>query len=107
MHDERAWGGRQPSTGGGGRAARDTSTVTNDLSFTKSTKDLPLYKTFEEMGLKEPLLRGLYQYGFEKPSAIQQRAIVPDSARRTPLPDMLTRTVCARTDTPLQVQPQQ
>ena len=77
MHDERAAGGRQPSTGGGGRAARDTSTVTNDLSFTKSTKDLPLYKTFEEMGLKEPLLRGVYQYGFEKPSAIQQRAIVP------------------------------
>jgi translation initiation factor 4A len=27
--------------------------------------------------LKEPLLRGIYSYGFEKPSAIQQRAIVP------------------------------
>lgn len=33
--------------------------------------------SFEEMGLKEDLLRGLYAYGFEKPSAIQQRAIVP------------------------------
>jgi len=29
------------------------------------------------MGLKEQLLRGIYQYGFEKPSAIQQRAILP------------------------------
>ena len=29
------------------------------------------------MGLKEDLLRGIYAYGFEKPSAIQQRAIMP------------------------------
>ena len=29
------------------------------------------------MNLKEPLLRGVYAYGFEKPSAIQQRAIDP------------------------------
>eukprot|EP00606_Chrysophyceae_sp_TOSAG23-5_P000026 GSChrysophyteH2.ASY1.ANO1.450.1 assembled CDS len=29
------------------------------------------------MDLKEDLLRGIYAYGFEKPSAIQQRAIKP------------------------------
>lgn len=29
------------------------------------------------MGLKDELLRGIYAYGFEKPSAIQQRAILP------------------------------
>ncbi|CAA3015968.1 eukaryotic initiation factor 4A [Olea europaea subsp. europaea] len=29
------------------------------------------------MGLQENLLRGIYAYGFEKPSAIQQRRIVP------------------------------
>jgi len=29
------------------------------------------------MGLRNDLLRGIYAYGFEKPSAIQQRAIVP------------------------------
>ena len=29
------------------------------------------------MNLKEDLLRGLYAYGFEKPSAIQQRAVMP------------------------------
>jgi ATP-dependent RNA helicase len=33
--------------------------------------------TFDAMGLREDLLRGLYSYGLEKPSAIQQRAIVP------------------------------
>ncbi|KAJ7392876.1 Eukaryotic initiation factor 4A-II [Desmophyllum pertusum] len=32
---------------------------------------------FDNMGLKENLLRGIYAYGFEKPSAIQQRAITP------------------------------
>lgn len=32
---------------------------------------------FDAMELKDKLLRGIYAYGFEKPSAIQQRAIVP------------------------------
>jgi len=34
-------------------------------------------ENFDDMNLKEELLRGIYAYGFEKPSAIQQRAIVP------------------------------
>lgn len=33
--------------------------------------------SFDDMGLKEDLLRGVYAYGFEKPSKIQQTAIVP------------------------------
>jgi len=32
---------------------------------------------FDNMNLREDLLRGIYAYGFEKPSAIQQRAIMP------------------------------
>ncbi|KJE89638.1 eukaryotic translation initiation factor 4A isoform 1B [Capsaspora owczarzaki ATCC 30864] len=32
---------------------------------------------FDAMNLREDLLRGIYAYGFEKPSAIQQRAILP------------------------------
>eukprot|EP00918_Siedleckia_nematoides_P102851 GHVU01224560.1.p1 GENE.GHVU01224560.1~~GHVU01224560.1.p1 ORF type:complete len:467 (+),score=69.45 GHVU01224560.1:30-1403(+) len=32
---------------------------------------------FDDMSLREELLRGIYAYGFEKPSAIQQRAILP------------------------------
>ncbi|MQM10769.1 hypothetical protein Taro_043667, partial [Colocasia esculenta] len=36
-----------------------------------------VYESFDSMGLQENLLRGIYAYGFEKPSAIQQRGIVP------------------------------
>lgn len=33
--------------------------------------------SFDSMGIREELLRGIYGYGFEHPSAIQQRAIMP------------------------------
>jgi translation initiation factor 4A len=33
--------------------------------------------SFDDMGLTDNLLRGIYAYGFEKPSAIQQRGIIP------------------------------
>ncbi|TGZ73722.1 hypothetical protein CRM22_001348 [Opisthorchis felineus] len=33
--------------------------------------------SFDKMGLKPELLRGIYGYGYERPSAIQQRAIKP------------------------------
>ena len=36
-----------------------------------------VHETFDSMNLHENLLRGIYAYGFEKPSAIQQRAIKP------------------------------
>jgi translation initiation factor 4A len=36
---------------------------------------------FDNMNLKDDLLRGIYAYGFEKPSLIQQRAIVPLAKR--------------------------
>lgn len=43
----------------------------------ETSADVSVVPTFDAMGLKEDLLRGIYSYGFEKPSAIQQRAIVP------------------------------
>lgn len=39
-------------------------------------------ENFDDMGLKDALLRGIYSYGFEKPSAIQQRAIIPILKKR-------------------------
>ena len=36
-----------------------------------------IVENFDDMNLREELLRGIYAYGFEKPSAIQQRAIMP------------------------------
>jgi superfamily II DNA/RNA helicase len=43
----------------------------------KKSKRIDVFPTFEKMGLKENLLAGIYEAGFTKPSAIQQRAIVP------------------------------
>ena len=43
----------------------------------ETSKGVKVVSTFDVMGLKETLLRGVYQFGFEKPSAIQQRAVLP------------------------------
>ena len=40
------------------------------------------FSSFDEMDLKKSILRGIYAYGFEKPSAIQQRAIIPFTTGR-------------------------
>ncbi len=41
--------------------------------------NLQMYDSFDEMGLKDNLIRGVYSYGFENPSKIQKIAIVPMS----------------------------
>ncbi|KAJ3071896.1 RNA helicase [Podochytrium sp. JEL0797] len=43
----------------------------------ETSSNVAVVASFDEMGLKEDLLRGIYAYNFEKPSAIQQRAIGP------------------------------
>jgi translation initiation factor 4A len=43
---------------------------------------LKTYETFDEMDLPDNLARGIYAYGFEKPSSIQSVAIVPMKERR-------------------------
>ncbi|WVN90748.1 ATP-dependent RNA helicase FAL1 [Cryptococcus depauperatus CBS 7841] len=43
----------------------------------ESSEAVSVAPTFEALNLKEDLLRGIYAYNFEKPSAIQQRAILP------------------------------
>jgi len=39
--------------------------------------EIPVFDSFDSMNLPDNLLRGIYGYGFEKPSLIQQKAIVP------------------------------
>ncbi|GAK67484.1 DEAD-domain-containing protein [Moesziomyces antarcticus] len=56
---------------GGGVNAGDSKLVF------ESSEHVKVAPTFDAMGLKEDLLRGIYAYNFEKPSAIQQRAILP------------------------------
>jgi len=43
----------------------------------ETSADVDICSTFDDIGLREDLLRGIYAFGFEKPSAVQQRAIVP------------------------------
>ena len=43
----------------------------------ETSEDVDACADFKNMRLNEDLLRGIYAYGFEKPSAIQQRAIKP------------------------------
>jgi translation initiation factor 4A len=46
---------------------------------TLTPTELRHYESFDDMGLQESLTRGIYTYGFEQPSNIQQLAIVPMS----------------------------
>lgn len=46
-----------------------------------SVSELKAYNAFDDMNLPDNLLRGIYSYGFEKPSRIQQLAIVPISQK--------------------------
>lgn len=51
-----------------------TSVGTEGVTVTSSVECID---SFDKMNLSDDLLRGIYGYGFEKPSAIQQRAIKP------------------------------
>jgi translation initiation factor 4A len=65
-------GNNNEDGGGNGEAQEgDSPAVDFDSNWDESVE------TFDAMDLPEELLRGIYSYGFEKPSAIQQRAIIP------------------------------
>lgn len=53
-----------------------TDSMTNFIAETNST-EFPPCNSFDDMGLPEALLRGVFAHGFEKPSAIQAAAIIP------------------------------
>ena len=42
-----------------------------------SAEEYPVFESFDDYDLNENLLRGIYSYGFEKPSSIQQCGIKP------------------------------
>ena len=48
----------------------------NSSTFAMSDS-LKIFPSFQDLALKEDLLRGIYAYGYEKPSLIQQKAIDP------------------------------
>ncbi|MQL90350.1 hypothetical protein Taro_022940 [Colocasia esculenta] len=64
--------------------------------------------SFDQMGIRDDLLRGIYAYGFDKPSAIQQRAVLPIVSGRdviaqaqsgTGKTSMIALSVCQMVDT--------
>lgn len=59
-----------------GKAGETTATQLED-GMTVESNWTEITDSFDDMDLREDLLRGIYAYGFEKPSAIQQRAIKP------------------------------
>jgi hypothetical protein len=64
-----------PNEGGGEENVETTAGGLTDADFDSNWDES--IESFDGMGLPEELLRGIYSYGFEKPSAIQQRAIKP------------------------------
>jgi len=55
----------------------EKQTLFDKTGIETSDNKLKIVKNFDDFGLQEDLLRGVYAYGFQKPSAIQQRAILP------------------------------
>lgn len=47
------------------------------MEKTMEPTEVKIYNTFDDMNIPDTLLRGVYSYGFERPSEIQKRAIVP------------------------------
>jgi len=61
----------------------ETKSLKEDADMViESSEDLEVVKSFDDIALREELLRGIYAYGFNKPSAVQQRAILPITKKR-------------------------
>lgn len=43
----------------------------------EASEEVEVLGSFDKIGLKDDVLRGVYAYGFDRPSAVQQRAIRP------------------------------
>ncbi|OVA07365.1 Helicase [Macleaya cordata] len=102
-----ATGGATTSVVPANRNARRNGIDDDKLVF-ETSHGVEVVPTFDEMGIKDDLLRGIYAYGFEKPSAIQQRAVMPIIKGRdviaqaqsgTGKTSMIALTVCQMVDT--------
>jgi translation initiation factor 4A len=58
-----------------------TPVVAETISVSNNTlnesSDVKVYKSFDDMAIPAEILRGIYSFGFEKPSKIQEKAIMP------------------------------
>jgi len=74
--DRRGKGDKEPKSKDKDKDKDKDDSRDNDEKDNKEKK-FPLCRSFDDMNLKDELLRGIYAYGFESPSAIQQRAVLP------------------------------
>lgn len=57
---------------------KDTTYTTNNQDdLFETSEKIETFKTFESINLKDEILKGLFAYGYLKPSPVQQKAIVP------------------------------
>ncbi|XP_024361461.1 eukaryotic initiation factor 4A-3 isoform X1 [Physcomitrium patens] len=89
------------------RMGREELEEGENLVF-ETSAGVEVISSFDQMGIREDLLRGIYAYGFEKPSAIQQRAVMPIISGRdaiaqaqsgTGKTSMIALAVCQMIDT--------
>jgi len=59
--------------------ATASATASATATTTETSSGIVSYESFDDMSLKDDILRGIYSFGFEKPSAIQKVAILPVS----------------------------
>jgi translation initiation factor 4A len=57
--------------------AMETETITTTIEENQIVDEFPMVQTWDEYDIKSELLRGIYAYGFENPSEIQKKAIMP------------------------------
>ena len=60
----------------------ETSETSGEVESMVDENPIVAVQNWDEMNLREDLLRGIYAYGFEEPSDIQKKAIVPMIQKR-------------------------
>jgi translation initiation factor 4A len=58
------------------------STEVPPVEVAPSVEEVKVCDNFDDMGLPEALLRGIYAYGFQRPSDIQSKGIIPIKEKR-------------------------
>ena len=59
------------------RSVKQNKLFGEDEFIFETSEEVEVFPSFDDMGLRENLIKGIYSYGFDKPSAVQQRSIVP------------------------------
>jgi ATP-dependent RNA helicase len=55
----------------------ESKKIADEKLLFETSEEIQIFPTFESMKLREELIRGIFAYGFDRPSAVQQRAIIP------------------------------